>query len=254
MTILILEDEIPAYQKLTTCLERFFDIKISHDWGRSIADGKKFLKENTYDFIISDIQLLDGISFDLFNKTKVNTPIVFCSAHDEYLFQAFNTNGIAYILKPYSQQEFDKAIYKYQSLFKKGEYAALEKTTIDALKAALQQEHTSYKKRFVIKKASGIQLVNTSDIALISAAGDFCIATDHLGKRHTISQSLGSIFLQLNPKKFFKINRSEIVHIDFIERIENHFKNRLLISIKNHKEKVMTSSSTTADFRKWLEH
>ena len=70
MTILILEDEIPAYQKLTTCLERFFDIKISHDWGRSIADGEKFLKENTYDFIISDIQLLDGISFDLFNKTK----------------------------------------------------------------------------------------------------------------------------------------------------------------------------------------
>jgi DNA-binding LytR/AlgR family response regulator len=60
--------------------------------------------------------------------------------------------------------------------------------------------------------------------------------------------------MQLNPKKFFKINRSEIVHIECIERIENHFKNRLLISIKNHKEKVMTSSSTTADFRKWLEH
>ena len=253
MNILILEDEIPAYQKLTKCLDRFFDIKITHDWSRSIADGEKFLNENEYDFILSDIQLLDGVSFDLFNKTKINTPIVFCSAHDEYLFQAFHTNGIAYILKPYSQNDFDKAIHKYQSLFKKGEYNALDHTTIDALKVALQQEYTNYKKRCVIKKASGIQLLNTTNIALITASGDFCIATDNQGKRHTISQNLGSIFLQLNPIKFFKINRSEIVQIDFIETIENHFKNRLLISIRNYTEKVMTSSSSTADFRKWLE-
>ena len=253
MKILILEDEIPAYQKLIKCLDIFFGIKISHQWGRSISDGEKLLNENSYDFILSDIQLLDGTSFDLFNKIKIDTPIIFCSAHDEFLFQAFNSNGIAYILKPYSQNDFDKAIQKYQSLFKKGDYAALDSSTINALKSALKEEYTTYKKRFVIKKTSGIQLLNTSDISLISASGDFCLVIDHLGKRHTISQNLGSIFQQLNPKKFFKINRSEIVSIDFIEHIESHFKNRLLISIKNYKEKVMTSSATTADFRKWLE-
>ncbi|MEE9406768.1 MAG: LytTR family DNA-binding domain-containing protein [Polaribacter sp.] len=253
MKILILEDEIPAYQKLQKCLDRFFDIKISHDWARSIADGEKFLKENTYDFILSDIQLLDGLSFDLFDKTAINCPIIFCSAHDNYLFQAFNTNGIAYILKPYSQTDFNKALEKYQSLFKKGDYNSLDKTTINALKSALQEENTNYKKRFVIKKATGIQLLNAIDIALITASGDFCLVIDNNGKRHTISQNLGSILLQLNPKKFFKVNRSEIVNIDFIEKIESHFKNRLLISIKKHKEKVMTSSSTTSDFRKWLE-
>lgn len=253
MNILILEDEIPAYQKLTKCLDSFFDIKITHDWGRTNVDGEKLLKENTYDFILSDIQLLDGLSFDLFDKTQIDCPIIFCSAHDEYLFQAFNTNGIAYVLKPYSQDDFDKAIQKYESLFKKGDYNSLDSNTIDALKSALQQENTTYKKRFVIKKASGIQLLNAIDIALISASGDFCLVIDNNGKRHTISQNLGSIIQQLNPKKFFKINRSEIVNIDFIEKIESHFKNRLLISIKNYKEKVMTSSSTTSDFRKWLE-
>ena len=253
MKILILEDEIPAYQKLIKCLDLFFDIKISHDWGRSISDGEKLLNENTYDFILSDIQLLDGASFDLFNKIKIDAPIIFCSAHDEFLFQAFNTNGIAYILKPFSQNDFDKAIHKYQSLFNKGDYNPLDSTTIDALKTALQQEYTTYKKRFVIKKTSGIQLLNATDIALISASGDFCLVIDQLGKRHTISQNLGSIFQQLNPKKFFKINRSEIINIDFIENIESYFKNRLLISIKSHKEKVMTSSATTADFRKWIE-
>ena len=67
MKILILEDEIPAYQKLTKCLDAFFDVKISQDWARSLVDGAQLLKENTYDFILSDIQLLDGLSFDLFN-------------------------------------------------------------------------------------------------------------------------------------------------------------------------------------------
>jgi len=91
-------------------------------------------------------------------------------------------------------------------------------------------------------------------MALISASGDFCIVIDSNGQRHTVSQNLGGIHQQLNPKKIFKINRSEIINVDFIENIESHFKNRLLISIKNHKEKVMTSSSTTSEFRKWLEN
>ncbi|WP_298781341.1 LytTR family DNA-binding domain-containing protein [uncultured Polaribacter sp.] len=254
MNILILEDEIPAYQKLIKCLHNFFDIKITHDWGRTIVDGELLLKENNYDFILSDIQLLDGLSFNLFHKIKIEAPIIFCSAHDEYLFQAFNTNGIAYILKPYSQNDFDKAIHKYQALFKKGDYTTLDTNTIDALKSALQEESATHKKRFVIKKTSGIQLLNAIDITLISASGDFCLAIDKNGKRHTISKNLGVIYQQLNPKKFFKINRSEIINIDFIEKIESHFKNRLLISIKKHKEKVMTSSATTADFRKWLEN
>lgn len=253
MKILILEDEIPAYQKLISCLQTFFTEGIKHDWARSIIDGKQLLNEKTYDFILSDIQLLDGISFDLFNSISTDAPIIFCSAHDDYLFQAFNTNGIAYILKPYTQTDFNKAIEKYQSLFKQGDYKTLNDSTIDALKTALKEENTNYKKRFVIKKTKGIQLLSASDISVVEASGDFCIATDNQGNRHTISQNLGSIYSQLNPKKYFKINRSELVHIDYIENIESHFKNRLLITMAGLKETVMTSSSTTAEFRKWLE-
>lgn len=253
MNILILEDEIPAYQKLINYMNDVFGEEFTHDIARSNSDGKKFLQENTYDFILSDIQLLDGISFDLFDEVTINCPIIFCSAHDEYLFKAFNTNGIAYILKPYSKSDFNKAIEKYQSLFNLGNYNQLNSDTISNLKSALKEENTSFKKRFVIKKNTGIQLLNVTDISLIEASGDFCVATDKEGKRHTISQNLGSIFQQLNPTKFFKINRSEIISIDYIENIENHFKNRLLITVTGTKEKPMTSSSTTADFRKWLE-
>ncbi len=253
MNVLILEDEIPAYQKLNSYLENFFDATVQHDWARSNKEAKPLLLHHTYDFILSDIQLLDGISFDLFEEVPSKTPIIFCSAHDEYLFKAFNSNGIAYILKPYTQEEFHKAIEKYQSLFNKGKYASLNSEIIAELKSSLKNETSNYKKRFVIKKTKGIQLLNVTDISLIEASGDFCIATDASGKRHTISKNLGSIFQQLNPSKFFKINRSEIVHIDYIEQIETHFKNRLLIRITGAKEKVLTSSSCTADFRKWLE-
>lgn len=253
MRILILEDEIPAYKKLVSFVNDYFEDEIPHDWARSNTDGKIFLLKNEYDFILSDIQLLDGVSFDLYNEVSIDAPIIFCSAHDEYLFQAFNTNGIAYILKPYTQLDFKKAIEKYQSLFKQGDYNTLNQQTITELKSALQEEHTNYKKRFVIKKAKGIQLLNVSEISKIEASGDFCIATDLNGKRHTISQNLGSIHRQLHPNKFFKINRSEIISIDAIENIERHFKNRLLITISGVKEKGMTSTSITSDFRKWLE-
>lgn len=253
MKILILEDEIPAYQKLTNCLVNYFEDKIDHDWSRSILDAKQFLEQNKYDFILSDIQLLDGLSFDLFSTINIECPIIFCSAYDNYLFQAFNTNGIAYVLKPYTQDDFNKAIEKYQSLFNQDSYDKLSNSTIDALKSALKEEQNQYKKRFIIKKTKGIQLLNVIDISVVQASGDFCIATDNQGKRHTISQNISSIHNQLNPKKYFKINRSEVVHIDCIENIDSHFKNRLLITMKGLKETVMTSSSTTAEFRKWLE-
>ncbi len=253
MYILILEDEIPAYEKLLANLNAYFDKDITHDWARSNEKAAMFLSENKYDVILSDIQLLDGISFDVFNSVAINCPIIFCSAHDEYLFQAFRTNGIAYILKPYTKDDVKQALQKFQSFFKTENYQPIRNETIDLLKTALKLEEIHYKKRFVIKKSKGIQLLNVSDISLIEASGDFCMAIDNTGKKYPISHNLSSIFEMLNPLKFFRINRSQIVHIEYIENIESHFKNRLLIQLSGIKEKAMTSSSTTSDFRKWLE-
>ncbi|MBC8754039.1 response regulator transcription factor [Kordia sp. YSTF-M3] len=253
MRILILEDEIPAYEKLVANLETYFEESFLHDWARSNEKAREFLAQHSYDFILSDIQLLDGISFDVFNTVQIDCPIIFCSAHDEYLFEAFRTNGIAYILKPYTKEDIKQALDKFQSFFKTESYQPIHNDTIDLLKSALKQEEIHYKKRFVIKKSKGIQLLSVSDISLIEASGDFCMAIDHAGKKHPISHTLGTIHEMLNPLKFFRINRSQIAHIEAIENIENHFKNRLLIQLTGLKEKVMTSSSTTSDFRKWLE-
>ena len=251
MTVLILEDEIPAFNKLLKHLQACYGDSVTHHWARSIAEAEQFLESNSYNFILSDIQLLDGLSFDLFNKIEVPCPIIFCSAYDNYLFEAFKTFGIAYILKPYTEDDFKGAIEKYQTLFNTNSNNKLDEKTLKALKSAIQEPR--YKNRFVIKRPTGIQLLNTSDISCIEASADFCIATDTKGRRHTISEKIGHIITLLDPKKFFRINRSQIVNIDSIQKIDNHFKNRLVISVLGKKEQFTTSASTTPEFRKWLE-
>lgn len=253
MNILILEDEIPAYNKLLGNLEAYFPNSITTDWARNIKDGKVFIENNNYDLILSDIQLLDGIAFELFNQVAINCPIIFCSAYNDYLFQAFNTNGIAYILKPYTINDFTKALDKYKTLFRKDEYVAIDTKILNKLKAALKEESSNFKKRFVIKKPKGIQLLQVSDITMIEASGDFCIAYDNSGLKHVISQAIGSISQQVSPQVFYKINRSQLVNIEYITNMESYFKNRLLLTIQGVKEKVMTSTSITPSFRKWIE-
>lgn len=254
MKILILEDEKPAYEKLLNCLRNYFKEDVAHDRVGSNTEGKKLLLKNKYDLILSDIKLLDGISFDLFDEIQTDIPIIFCSAHDDYLFRAFNTNGIAYILKPYSQEVFNKAIDKYQTLFKKGTYNTIDTHIISDLKSALNKKNENYKNRFVIKKPEGIELLNTKDIALIQASGDFCIATDYNAYKFNISNSLTNILSSLDPKYFFKINRSEIININFIKHIKPHTKNRLFIDLVGIATDVVTSTNNTSDFRKWLEN
>ena len=254
MKILILEDEIPAYEKLIANLKLVLNQDYTQDWSRSIKEGKKLIENNSYELILSDIQLLDGISFDLFENNKIDCPIIFCSAHDDYLFEAFKTNGIAYILKPYSENDFCEALQKYESLFSKHIPSSLSQSTIQELKLALNTDRNSYKNRFVVKRPSGIQILQVDNIVLIQASGDFTIAFDTNGEKFPLSKNIGSIELEISPEQFFKVNRSQIIQLNHISSIEKYSKNRLKIFLKGNKEEVMTTSNITADFRKWLDN
>lgn len=253
MRILIIEDEIPAFEKLRTYIAHYLEDAFTYDWARSIVDTIHFLNTNTYDLIFSDIQLLDGVSFEVFEKVTITTPIIFCSAYDEYLFKAFKSNGIAYILKPYSQDDIAQAFVKHKTLFNTKEEGINNGEFYSKIKSTVSSKLDSYKKRFVIKSKKGIHLLETQKIALVLAEGDFCKLIDCEGKTHLYSQNIGSIYASLDPTTFFRINRSQLVQLAYIQKIENHFKNRLLLTVKGIKEKVMTSSSTTANFRLWLD-
>ncbi|WP_281542009.1 LytR/AlgR family response regulator transcription factor [Maribacter aestuarii] len=250
MHILILEDETPAHKKLVSYLFDFFEGSCTMDSSRTVEEGTTLLKLNNYDLILSDIKLLDGNSFEVFGNVATTTPIIFCTAYDEHLLEAFQTNGIAYILKPYLKDDFDKALKKFKDFF---EPKMLEKDIFKRLNNILDNGNETYKKRFAIKKRQGIKLLEVAEISLIQASGDFCKIIDSHGQLHSIPQSIGSLVNELNPKNFYKVNRSQIVSIEYIEKIESYAKNRLALKIRGFKEYVITSSSITKEFRKWIE-
>jgi DNA-binding LytR/AlgR family response regulator len=254
MNILILEDEIPAYQKLISFIHaEISDGKIM-GWARSIEEAMVFLTQDSKpDLIFSDIELLDGISFELFEKVKVDCPIIFCTGFDQYVLQAFKTNGIAYLLKPYSIENFQEAYEKYQTLFSKKPAQPIDHQLLKDLQNILHADKKSYKQRFTVRKKDGIKLIDAKDIGCFEANGDFCMAIDSAGKKHVLNYTLSDIEEKIDPAKFFRINRSEIINLDFLEKVEPYFKNKLVIKMTYAKEIIYTSSSKTPSFRKWLE-
>ncbi len=254
MNILFLEDEKLAADKVKGLLADYFGGEVNIYWGKSMAEGLKHLRNNPMpDLIISDIELLDGNVFSLYENYSVNCPIIFATAYDQFLLKAFQTNGIAYLLKPFDEKQFVQALDKYKNLFQSKAENLLTKDIILDLKHALSSSQKEYKNRFVIKKTSGIFLLNVSDIVCFRADGDLVFAYDNKKSKHIVQNRLSEIEGILDPARFFRINRSEIIHIDYIEKIEPFFNNRLVIHLSNFAESIKTSASKTAEFRKWIE-
>lgn len=254
MNILVIEDEILAKEKLFGFIANELPKAEIIGWARSVKEAKELLrKEQNIDLIFSDIKLMGGTAFNVFNEVEVTCPIIFCSAYDQYLINAFQANGIAYLLKPYTEESFGQAVKKFRTLFKKEEQLQISKSTFKDLVDIVEGQTKRYKSRFAVKKNSGIKLLNVADIVIFEANGSFCLAVDNQKKKNVLNSTLSEIEASLDPTKFFRINRSEIINIDFIDSIEPYFKNRLVIKLKHRPEACHTSSAKTAEFRLWLE-
>lgn len=251
--ILILEDEELAATKMRTELEQYYKGMVEIAWIQSVGQGITYLRENTPDLILSDIELLDGRAFIIYEHIEINSPIIFTTAYDQYLLDAFRTNGIAYLLKPIEDQELKAALDKYEKLFQQEQSFSLQTNVIDQLKEALDQKKTAYKRRFTIKKTSGIVLLKVEDISHFQADNNIVFAFDQKGKKHIVNNKMSELEELLDPALFFRLNRSEIVQVDFIEKIEPYFNNRLAVSVSGIKKAMITSSSKTAAFRKWID-
>lgn len=253
MHILLVEDEQLAGEKLKTYIKEYIDSEVRITWLRSVGELVDILESDIYiDLIFSDIELLDGNVFSAYDSIKIKQPIIFCTAYDQFVLKAFKTNGIAYLLKPYDENQFKEAWKKYQLLFEKSEQE-LSENIINELRLIVKNKNDNFKTRFTIKKPNGIFLLSVSDIIYFQSQGDFILAFDKNKNKHVINLSLSKVLSSLNPNQFFQINRSEIVNIDFIEKFEIHFKNKLVISMQETSELLYTSSSRTPKFRAWLE-
>lgn len=253
MNVIIIEDERPAFNKLSKyLLEHRADAQVLA-WFDSVEDalkGKELFAQ--CDLLLSDIQLLDGNSFQLFQQLRINCPIIFCTAYNKYMENAFETNGIAYLIKPYSQEAFNNAMQKYEHFFEQKAHPPMNKDTIHLIEKMFQHNNKSYKQRFSIKKKNGIIIKKVSDAYYFQASGDFCILVDANGEKHIVNYKISVLENLLNPQFFFRINRSEMVNIEYILKIEPHFKNKMQIVLPKG-ILLYTSGARTPEFRRWLE-
>lgn len=251
--ILIIEDEIPARKKLTRFLEAL-DVQIGVVAEIDNVDAAMaFLSHENVDLIFSDIELLDGNAFEIYNKVEVSCPIIFTTAYDQFLMHAFESNGIAYLLKPFSKEKFQLAWDKFMRLRNSSSPQNLQ---LENLTKLIQQnlEKTTYKTQFTIFNHQGIYFLKTEEIGYFEASEGVIFAFDTTYRKHLISNySLKELEGQLNPHCFFKINRSTLINKEYIERVERYNKNTLAIRLKGGKNYLKTSQSATASFREWLE-
>lgn len=248
--VVIIEDEPLASERLAEFLNRYdpeITILAVLD---SIRQSAQWFSANPQpDLVFSDIELLDGNAFRIFEEAQVDCPVIFATAYDQFLLQAFEKNGIAYLLKPFEYEKLAAAMHKFEQL--KRNMTMLSAESLAGLKETLAA--TRYKERFAVKARSGIYLLETSNIPLIQIEDEITFAYDDHGKRHILSETLNQLEKLLDPSSFFRLNRSEMVNIHFIDRLEPYSKDRLVVRLRVPDKLLIASASRTPALRRWID-
>ncbi len=251
--VLIIEDEIPARKKLRRFIsELHAEIRIVAEI-ETVSAGIDFLKRHSVDLIFSDIELLEGNAFDIFSQVSVTCPVIFTTAYDQFWMNAFESNGIDYLLKPFSRERFQKSWDKFL-LLRHSDSRDIDAINMfsEFIKKSLAEKQ--YKKRFTIHTRQGIFFLETENILFFEASQGVVFVYDTHGKKHLLTgSSLKGIEEQSDPDQFFRINRSELIQRRHIEKIGYYSKNSLAIKLKGYEKQLITSQSNTALFREWVE-
>jgi len=247
--VLLIEDEQPAASRLSKLINEVapdFDIIQTCD---SIESSVSFLNNATApDLIFLDIQLGDGISFEIFRKTDVNCPVIFTTAYDEYGFRAFELNSIDYLMKPIHKEELARSIDKYRKLNK-----AL-KPDWQFLNGIFNKDQTAYKQRFLVSSGPNLVTIKTSDIAYFYSVERSIFLTSTQGKSYALDLSLDKLETMLSPKEFFRINRQYLVSLNAIKKISVLSKSRMKITLEPiSSDEVFVSNARAHEFRVWLD-
>ena len=257
MRIFLLEDEDLAAARLTDFVRRYAPAAQVSGWEKTAQAGLDWLQNNPApDLIFSDIELLDGNVFRLWEQFTPACPVIFTTAYDQFLLRAFQTNGIAYLLKPYDYEQFSEAMQKYERLAapRAAEpLALLSPDLVEELKRSLQPAFRQYRQRFAVKKTSGIYLLQTADVAFFQAEEKLVFAYTADCKRHTLTQTLSDLEADLDPRQFFRLNRADLIHLPFVERLESYGKDRLAVHLRGSAQPLISSAAKTAELRVWLE-
>ncbi|GLB51608.1 DNA-binding response regulator [Neptunitalea chrysea] len=256
LNVVIIEDEPANARNLQYLINEIDDtINIVKVLG-SVKESVEWLPQHLdiIDLLFMDIRLGDGISFDILEKITVTKPIIFATAYEEYALKAFNTYGIAYVLKPYERDDLEQALDKYKLITSSGE--APETPPQDILRTVLntiqQKEH--FKKTFLVHYQNKLIPIAASSIAWFYSKNEITKACTVDGKQYFIEDTLEHLGSLLNPDIFFRANRQFIVNKDAIEVIDFYFNGRLLVKVTPKADEQMIISKAKASvFKSWLD-
>ena len=253
MKVVIIEDEAPAFRRLQKILEEVepgVDIIEVLD---SVEASTEWLKSNhPPDLIFMDIQLSDGISFEIFETIQITSPVIFTTAFDEYTLRAFKVNSIDYLLKPIKKEELLLSLDKFKqlrSVFGK----AVEAPDLNALIRKIRLDDRKYKTRFLVKKGDELHSIEISEIAYFHTRHGVVHWVTNSAKDHLMDFTLDELMLQLDTEQFYRANRQFIVHFKAIQKVHKFHKGKLLVElILPTDEPITVSAEKASDFKGWL--
>lgn len=249
MKVVIVEDEHFAAEKLiqllkqtepeTEVLQVLESVEESVNW---------FSKNRDFDLVFMDIQLDDGISFEIFDAIKIDAPIIFTTAYNEYAIRAFKVNSVDYLLKPIEKEALKLALEKYRKLFS-------EKLQFGSkISRVVEQLSKSYKSRFFVKVGIHYKSIPVEKICCFFVEERCTFLKTHSGKNYDLDHSLDQIQKMVDPGQFFRINRNYLVNIECIAEIVGYSSSRLKLKLTNcNDENLIVSRDKVSEFKSWMD-
>lgn len=249
MQIIIIEDEKPAARLLQRKVEQLgYQVsKMLH----SVEESILWFSANAHpDLIFLDIQLSDGLSFEIFEKVKVQSAIIFTTAYDEYALRAFKLNSIDYLLKPIDEEELKTAVDKFQLQHAKNESLSLN---FEQIRSMFAPKEKIYKSRFTVKIGLQLKIIDIEEIECFFSENKGTYIHTFDNRDYLIDTPLEVLEEELNCKKWFRISRKFIVPITSVKEIVVYSNSRLKIILPTYKvEEVIVSREKVSDFKNWM--
>lgn len=251
MKVLIIEDEKPAARRLSRLLSEL-NVNVS-TMLHSVEESINWFENNEHpDLIFLDIQLSDGLSFEIFDVVDVRSAIIFTTAYDEYALQAFKLNSIDYLLKPIDDEELESAVRKYQNL--KPDHNQISLDFDDIKKLLVNPLEREYKKRFTIRLGQHLKIINADEIECFYSENKGTYAATAEGRSYLLDTTLENLENELSPQIYFRVSRKFYININHIKDIVSYTNSRLIIKLNHYNEQeIIVSRERVKDFKLWLE-
>lgn len=251
MKVVIVEDEIAASENLAYLLNSI-DPKIEIV---KVVDSVKlavayFSETTEAELVFMDIHLADGISFEIFEQVKIDIPIIFTTAYDQYAIQAFKVNSVDYLLKPLNEEELSEAINKFKTNSK---LAQPVNNQIQGMLELLQTKSKAYKTTYLVQKRDELIPIKTQDIAYFYIDIGIVKAVTFNNQPYIINKKLEDIEMELNPENFHRVNRQFILNKNSVVNIKFYFNSKLIINTNPpFPERIVASKAKANDIKEWM--